>query len=97
MSTYSYACRSECFLDICSLMATKELHIWEISITQEPVFPDCEFRFKSSLPIEKLLAELASVYNQLEIHVIFQTLQYADKYDGERDYERSPDNYLPMN
>lgn len=86
-TSYSYACRSECFLDICTLMTTKELHIWEINITQEPGFPDCEFRFKPSLPIEKLLAEIATVYDQLEIHVIFQTLQYADNYNGERDYD----------
>ena len=76
-----YKLRAECLHDVLLLIRKMTKNVWGIKIVQWGTSPDVEFEFKSRLTLDEILAILS---NQVDSHVMRDTLRPFDEYTGER-------------
>ena len=79
----AYKFRAETINDIVDLL-NNGISFSTITIKQDPEFPDVDVTVVSDLELEDFREELRNVPDG---HVMVQTLNYADQYTGERDYD----------
>jgi hypothetical protein len=56
-------------------------NVWGMRIEQWGPMPDVEFEFKSRLTLDEILAVLS---NQVDSHVMMDTLRPLEEYTGDR-------------
>jgi len=76
-----YKLRAECLNDALLLIDKMPNNVWGMRIEQWGPMPDVEFEFKSRLTLDEILAILS---NQVDSHVMRDTLRPFDEYTGER-------------
>jgi len=94
---YNYKCRAETVSDVIyaiqgTIRKIPKVYIGKVRIIQCDDGPDCDFSFSSFSPLEQLV----ETWRQLdyengegeEIHVMVETLNYAELYTGVRDRTR---------
>ncbi|GEO04494.1 hypothetical protein AAE02nite_21580 [Adhaeribacter aerolatus] len=77
-----YKLRAESRSDAMSFIEVTSIEEW--SISSHPIIPDVELNFKTALIQEDLIAALKTLSDS---HVMYQTLQPAKVYTGERNYD----------
>ena len=55
--------------------------MWEMKILQVGQLPDVEFEFKTTMTLDEILDILS---NQVDSHVMMETLRPVEEYTGER-------------
>lgn len=77
-----YRFRAECQCDVDSVISRGWFQ--EVSVEQDPDFPDVEVRMRSHHDLGKVRELLSSLEDG---HVMVQTVNTAGEYTGERDYD----------
>lgn len=77
--TVDYRFRAECSQDVKAVVSNG----WftDVSMEQDPDFPDVEVKMKTHHPLDKIRELLSSLPDG---HVMAESVNYADKYTGER-------------
>jgi len=76
-----YKLRAECLNDVLLLIDKMPNNVWGMRIEQWGTMPDVEFEFKSRLTLDEILAVLS---NQVDSHVMMDTLRPLEEYTGDR-------------
>ena len=76
-----YKLRAECLNDALLLIDKMPNNVWGMRIEQWGTMPDVEFEFKSRLTLDEILAVLS---NQVDSHVMMDTLRPLEEYTGDR-------------
>lgn len=72
---------AECFHDVLLLLKKMRKNLYGFRIEQD-FFPDVDFEFVTNLTSDEILAILM---NQIDSHVMMETLKPFDEYTGERE------------
>ena len=72
--------RAECFQDVLILIDKLNKNLYGFRIERD-FLPDVEFEFITNLTLDEILAILD---NQVDSHVMMETLRPFDEYTGER-------------
>jgi len=91
----AYKCRGEIRMDMtyALILWKKEYHIADIKIHNDELeisdgvfipIPDCTMTFMANAPKEKLIDILSNDDNDLDLHVIYQTIEEEKNYTGVR-------------
>jgi hypothetical protein len=78
-----YSFRAECQHDVDTWVALIKTDCIDLQSQQDPIFPDVDCTFKSSLSLLQLRNSMMLVPDG---HVMYETLNTTDQYTGERDY-----------
>lgn len=81
---YKYKMRAECSQDVVNFINHAHNILGSFIMTKVDGYPDVDFYFETVMPIEEVIFELKRLK---DTHVMYQTLNYSDKYTGERNYK----------
>lgn len=91
MSTYTYKCRAECPRDVEELVAwfKKDNRSFNVISSEiHPIFYEFDLEFSSISDYTEILDKFKQADEDIgDLHVMYQTVNYSDKYTGERDYD----------
>ena len=81
---FNYKFRAECRADVDEFLKHLKKQIIKHSITQNEMFPDCVVEFSSRSDIDYFRRCMKTIEDG---HVMYESLNYASEYTGERHYE----------